>query len=172
MKKFLSILFLMPILFAWEMPLHARGGVLEDSILRISRKIADKAKEAKNSKFAFTDFCETATGKNINLGYAIEDELSIDLIREMPGRLAVRHDKKSTSNVPVSNIFTDLTGIKNYAKSVSAEYLIGGSYYYDKEYAVININVIKAEDGIIIFSERVKIRIADLPKKLNPGNIA
>lgn len=153
-------------------PAFAKNNFLEDAIIKTSKKIAKSPEIPQNAKFAFMDFCETATGRKMNLSLAIEDELSIALIREMPGRLMIKNSNASVSKDEGNKeIFTDLAELQAYAKKTDANYIIGGSYYFDSENAVINVNVINTADGIILFSERIKIKRSDLAKKLQPENI-
>lgn len=172
MKKTLFTILVIPALLLMAMPSYSKTNAMEDAIAKTSRKISNSQDIPSDAKFIFTDFRETASGKKMNLGFAIEDELCISLIREMPGRLAVRHEKNQPTeeNRGTETVFDSLEAMREYAESLHASYIIGGNYYFDKEYATISVNVIRAEDGMIIFSERIKIRISDLSKKLQPSN--
>ncbi|MBP5287975.1 MAG: hypothetical protein J6Z08_08775 [Elusimicrobiales bacterium] len=148
-----------------------KNSALEDELSRVSRRIAHSEDIPADAKFAFMDFCETTTAQRLNLSYAIEDELSIALIREMPGRLLIKNNTDLIFNelsATRRDVFRDLENLKRFSKKAEANYLISGNYYFDSEYAVININVIRTCDGIILFSERISIKRTDLPKTVLP----
>ena len=171
MKKTIFFITIAAALIAAAQPVYAKTNPLEDAIIKTSRKIAKSPEIPQNAKFAFTDFRETATGRIMNLSLAIEDELSIALIREMPGRLTIKDNNASVSKEEEKKeVFSALEDLQEYAKKTDANYIIGGSYYFDSENAVIHVNVVNTADGIILFSERIKIKRSDLAKKLQPEN--
>jgi len=170
-KKILPLLLALPFLTAASIS-FAKTNALEDAIAKASKKIAGSQEIPSDAKFAFIDFCETATGKHMNLSFAIEDELSIALIREMPGRIMLKYGNSAVNSVSEEkqDIFQDLAHLQDFSKKAKADYIIGGNYHFDSENATININVINTSDGIILFSERIKIRRSELSKKLLPEN--
>ncbi|MBO4556322.1 MAG: hypothetical protein J5706_06140 [Elusimicrobiales bacterium] len=171
-KKILSVILALPLMAAAATTAFAKTNALEEAISKVSKKIANSQEIPQSAKLAFIDFRETATGQHMNMSFAIEDELGIALIREMPGRIMIRQENMQKSRTEEKNeIFYDLAHLQEFAKQSKANYIIGGNYHFDSENVIININVVNTENGIILFSERIKIRRADLSRKLQPGTI-
>lgn len=169
-KFLLALAMPLALMFA-AVPASARSTALEDALTKASKKIAGRAEIPQDAKFAFLDFRETTSNLRLNLSYAIEDELSIALIREMPGRLMIKNSTESLlSKISADRetLFNNLENLQSFGSIAGADYLISGSYYFDSEYAIININVISLKNGLMLVSERIKVKRAELSRKLQP----
>lgn len=172
-KTIIAVLILPILMLSAVMELNAKSNALEDALNRVSKKIAQSTEIPLDAKFAFIDFRETTTNKRLSLSYAIEDDLSIALIREMPGRLVIKNNSETIlSSILLcrDNVFDTLENINSFGKKSAANYIISGGYYFNKNNAVITVNVINAESGIILFSERIKLSREAISKTLFPNN--
>lgn len=150
---------------------NAKTDPIEDALTKISKKIAVNADIDKNAKLAFMDFTESETQQRLKLSYTIEDDLSVSLIQEMPGRFIIKNNAYQTLgqlNITRETLFNTCENITNFGKAAAADYIISGTYRFDKDNVIINVNVINTSTGIILFSERVKINKTIISKTLLP----
>ena len=165
MKKiFLSIILAISFL-----PVNgAKFQTLDNALAETANKIAKDGNIPQNAKIAVVGFLETTTRGRCPVSSVIEDDLSGFLISQMPSRvIAKNHIDTVLKELKITrdDIF-DTRNRKQFGKLASADLLVSGNYWINRQQVVIIINVVNIESGLGFFSHRVTIRRSQFDKKL------
>ena len=141
---------------------------LEDALTQTAAKIAQNAFIPKNSKMAVVGFLESTSRVRYPLSSVLEDDLSGFLIEKAPGRvIAKNHIDTVLRELKISrdDIF-DTRNRKQFGRLASADLIISGNYWINRREVVIVVNVVNIENGLALFSNRVRIRKSQFDKAL------
>ena len=146
----------------------AKFSSLEDALGRSAAKIAADAHIPQNSKMAVVGFSDSVSKARWGISNIIEDDLTSFLIEKMPGRvIAKSHIDTVLKELKITrdDIF-DSKNRKQFGKIASADILVSGNYWVNRQEVFIVINVVNIENGLAYFSDRIRVPKSQLDKSM------
>ncbi|MDR0823030.1 MAG: CsgG/HfaB family protein [Endomicrobium sp.] len=158
-----KMLFAVIVGFLFLLPSGVFGDYLspfDKALIQTANNISKSPNIPKNTKMVVMGFKESSSRKPLKLSAVIEDDLSNTLINKMPGRIiAKNHIETVLKELKITrdDVF-DSKNRKQFGKLLSADLIITGSYWLGDGMVNINIEVVDIENGLAIFSDRVKVK--------------
>jgi TolB-like protein len=164
MKKFIFLGFA---LFAFLLSSEVFGDLspFEKELTKIATEIAASPDIPKGTKLAVLGFQDSATKEQMLFSSIIEDDLAGVLIKKMRGRvIAKNHIETVLKELKISkeDVF-DQKNRKEFGKLLAADFIVTGSYWIADELININIVVVDIENGLALFSEKLKVKESSFP---------
>ncbi|MDR3048335.1 MAG: CsgG/HfaB family protein [Elusimicrobiota bacterium] len=132
----------------------------DKALIQTAITISKTSRIPQGAKMVVIGFKESSSKKQLKLSSVIEDDLSNALINKMPGRIiAKNHIDTVLKELKITrdDVF-DSNNRKQFGKLLSADLIVTGSYWFGDGMVNINIEVVNIENGLAIFSDRVKVK--------------
>ena len=141
---------------------------LEEALAETADQIVSSAHIPAKSTLAVVGFTESTSRVRLPLSNVLEDDLTSFLIERRPRKvLAKSHIDTVLRELRVTrdDLF-DSRYRKQFGKLASADLIVCGTYWINSQHVIINITVVDIEQGLALFSHRVKIRKSQFAKYL------
>lgn len=169
MKKMIRTYLIAYLLLGLSMTASAaKFSSLEDALGRTAAKIAADGNIPKNTKMAVVGFSDSVSKARWGVSNVIEDDLTSFLIEKMPGRvIAKSHIDTVLKELKITrdDIF-DSKNRKQFGKIASADILVSGNYWINRQELFIVITVVNIESGLAFFSDRIRVPKSQLDKNM------
>lgn len=146
----------------------AKRHTLESALQETADLIAQEPLIPANANIAVVGFVESTTRARWPLSSTLEDDLSSFLITKRPGKvIAKNHIDTILRELRITrdDLF-DSKKRKQFGKLASADLLVSGTYWVNRQMIVINITVVNIENGLGLFAHRVKVRKSEFAKDI------
>jgi TolB-like protein len=137
----------------------------DKALIKVANDVSNSPNIPQKAKLVVIGFQESSTKQQLLLSSAIEDDLSGNLIKKMPGRIiAKNHIDTVLKELKITreDIF-DSKNRKQFGKLLSADYIVTGSYWIADKMVNINIVIVDIENGVAVFSDRIKVKESSFP---------
>ena len=146
----------------------AKYYTLEEALTETADKIDASNQIPAKANLAVIGFTESTSRVRLPLSNILEDDLTSFLIERRPKKvLAKSHIDTVLRELRVTrdDLF-DSQHRKKFGKLASADFIVCGTYWINRQHVVINITVVDIEQGLAFFSHRVKVRKSQFAKYL------
>lgn len=169
MKKYCFILLLLlgGLLFTPNAQ-AAKRFTLDSALNEAAEKIASGGLIPAKANLAVVGFVESTTRSRLPLSSVLEDDLTSFLTEKRPGHvLAKNHIDTVLRELRITrdDLF-DSRNRKQFSKLASADMIVSGNYWLNRQEVIINVTVVDIESGLALLSHRVKVRKSQFAKYL------
>lgn len=169
MKKYsLMFILLMAMLILPVSVQAAKRFTLDESLSEAAEKIGGSRHIPANANLAVVGFVESTSRTRLPLSSVLEDDLTSFLTEKRPGHVVAKNNIDTVLRelrITRDDLF-DSRHRKQFGKLASADLLVSGNYWINRQDVVINITVVDIESGLALLSHRVKIRKSQFAKYL------
>jgi len=144
----------------------AKKYTLESALQETADLIAAEQLIPANANIAVVGFVESTTRARWPLSSTLEDDLSSFLITKRPGKVIAKNHIDTVLRelrITRDDLF-DSQKRKQFGKLASADLLVSGTYWVNRQTVIINITVVNIENGLGLFAHRVKVRKSEFAK--------
>lgn len=155
-------------MFFYFQPAEAKKYDLEAGIKKIAAEISQNQHIPKNSTMAIVGFEESTKKQRLYLSGVIEDELTVHLVDKKPGKIiAKNHIDTVLQELKLTrdDVF-DGQNRKQFGKLASADLIVSGTYWLNKNDITISITVVNIENGLAYYSKKIQIKRKGIPADL------
>lgn len=146
----------------------AKRFTLDDALKEVAEKVGASSHVAGKANLAVVGFVESTHRARLPLSSVLEDDLTSFLTEQRPGHvLAKNHIDTVLRELRITrdDLF-DSRNRKQFGKLASADLIVSGNYWINRQDVVINITVVNIESGLAVLSHRVKVRKSQFAKYL------
>lgn len=146
----------------------AKYYTLEEALSETADQIVASGHIPSKATLAVVGFTESTSRVRLPLSNVLEDDLTSFLIERRPRKvLAKSHIDTVLRELRVTrdDLF-DSRHRKQFGKLASADLIVCGTYWINNQHVIVNITVVDIEQGLALFSHRVKIRKSQFAKYL------
>ena len=146
----------------------AKYYTLEEALAETADQITASNHIPAKATLAVVGFTESTSRVRLPLSNVLEDDLTSFLIERRPRKvLAKSHIDTVLRELRVTrdDLF-DSRHRKQFGKLASADLIVCGTYWINSQHVIINVTVVDIEQGLALFSSRVKIRKSQFAKYL------
>lgn len=146
----------------------AKYSTLEEALAETANQIVASDHIPSRATLAVVGFTESTSRVRLPISNVLEDDLTSYLIELRPKRVVAKsHIDTVLKELRVTrdDLF-DSRHRKQFGKLASADLIVCGTYWINNQHVIVNITVVDIEQGLALFSHRVKIRKSQFAKYL------
>ncbi len=146
----------------------AKRFTLDSALNETAEKIASSGHIPAKANLAVVGFVESTSRSRLPLSSVLEDDLTSFLTDKRPRHvLAKNHIDTVLRELRITrdDLF-DSRNRKQFGKLASADMIVSGNYWINRQEVIINVTVVDIESGLALLSHRVKVRKSQFAKYL------